>query len=128
MPRVRDLTDEMVAFWQERHLCTVTTLRADGSPHVVPLGVVLDAEARVAWAITSAGTQKAVNLARDPRFAACQVDRARWATLEGRAEVLSDADAVAEAVERYAERYKQPRANPRRVALRVALGRVVGNL
>lgn len=128
MPRVRDLTDEMVAFWRERHLCTVTTLRADGSPHVVPLGVVLDVTAGVAWAITSAGTQKAVNLARDPRFAACQVDRARWATLEGEADVLSDPDSVAEAVARYAERYTQPRANPQRVALRVSLSRVVGNL
>ena len=128
MPRVRDLTEDMVAFWRERHLCTVTTLRGDGSPHVVPLGVALDPDAGVAWAITSAGTQKTVNLARDPRFAACQVDRGRWATLEGRAEVLSDPDAVAEAVRRYAERYKQPRANPQRVALRVTLGRVVGNL
>lgn len=128
MPRVRELTEEMLAFWRERHLCTVTTLRADGSPHVVPLGVVLDAEAQVAWAITSAGTQKAVNLARDPRFAACQVDRARWATVEGRAEVLTDPGSVAEAVRRYAERYKQPRDNPQRVALRVSLTRVVGNL
>lgn len=128
MPRVRDLTEEMVAFWAERHLCTGTTLRADGSPHVVPLGVALDAEARVAWAITTAGTQKAVNLARDPRFAACQVDRARWATLEGTAEVLSDPDSVAEAVRRYAERYKQPRENPQRVALRVTLTRIVGNV
>ena len=42
MPRVHDLTDEMLAFWVERHLCTVTTLRADGRPHVVPLGVALD--------------------------------------------------------------------------------------
>jgi PPOX class probable F420-dependent enzyme len=126
--RVRDLTEEMVAFWSERHLCTVTTLRADGSPHVVPLGVALDPEAGLAWAITTSGTQKAVNLARDPRFAACQVDRARWATLEGRAEVLSDPDSVAEAVRRYAVRYKQPRDNPRRVALRVSLTRVVGNL
>jgi F420H(2)-dependent biliverdin reductase len=128
VPRVRDLTPEMVAFWTERHLCTVTTLRADGSPHVVPLGVALDAEAGVAWAITTAGTQKAVNLARDPRFAACQVDRARWATLEGRAEVLDEPDVVAEAVRRYAQRYKQPRDNPRRVALRVTLSRVIGNV
>jgi F420H(2)-dependent biliverdin reductase len=128
VPRVRDLTPEMVAFWAERHLCTVTTLRADGSPHVVPLGVALDAESGVAWAITTGGTQKAVNLTRDPRFAACQVDRARWATLEGRAEVLDETDVVAEAVRRYAQRYKQPRDNPRRVALRITLTRVIGNV
>ncbi len=128
MARVRDLTEEMVAFWRERHLCTVTSLRADGSPHVVPLGVVLDPEGRQAWAITTAGTQKAVNLARDPRFAACQVERGRWASIEGTAEVLADSDSVAEAVRRYAERYKQPRENPQRVALRVSIERVVGNL
>ncbi|MEU1563858.1 pyridoxamine 5'-phosphate oxidase family protein, partial [Streptomyces mirabilis] len=28
-----------LTFWRERHLCTLTTLRADGSPHVVPVGV-----------------------------------------------------------------------------------------
>jgi F420H(2)-dependent biliverdin reductase len=94
----------------------------------VPRGGGLAGDHSTAWAITSAGTQKAVNLARDPRFAACQVDGARWATLEGRAEVLSDPASVAEAMRRYAERYKQPRDNPRRVALRVSLGRVVGNL
>jgi PPOX class probable F420-dependent enzyme len=128
MPRVHDLTDEMLAFWAERHLCTVTTLRADGRPHVVPLGVVLDPVARVAWAITSPTSQKVANLRRDPRLAACQVDRARWATLEGRAEVRTDAASVAEAVERYAGRYRQPRENPDRVALRIEVERVIGNV
>jgi PPOX class probable F420-dependent enzyme len=128
MPRVHDLTDEMLAFWAERHLCTVTTLRADGRPHVVPLGVALDPVARVAWAITSPTSQKVANLRRDPRLAACQVDRARWATLEGRAEVRTDAESVAEAVERYAGRYRQPRENPDRVALRIELDRVIGNV
>ncbi|GAA1925551.1 pyridoxamine 5'-phosphate oxidase family protein [Nocardioides marmoribigeumensis] len=128
MPRVHDLTDEMLAFWAERHLCTVTTLRADGRPHVVPLGVALDPVAHVAWAITSPSSQKVANLRRDPRIAACQVDRARWATLEGRAEVRTDAASVAEAVERYAGRYRQPRDNPDRVALRIELDRVIGNV
>ena len=128
MPRVHDLTDEMLAFWAERHLCTVTTLRADGRPHVVPLGVALDPVARVAWAITSPTSQKVANLGRDARIAACQVDRARWATLEGRAEVRADAASVAEAVERYAARYRQPRENPERVALRIELDRVIGNV
>ena len=128
MPRVHDLTDEMLAFWAERHLCTVTTLRADGRPHVVPLGVALDPVARVAWAITSPTSQKVANLRRDPRIAACQVDRARWATLEGHAEVRTDAASVAEAVERYAGRYRQPRENPDRVALRIELDRVIGNV
>ena len=128
MPRVHDLTDELVAFWRERHLCTVTTLRADGSPHVIPMGVVLDPEARVAWAITSVGSQKVANLRRRPEIAVCQVDGRRWSTLEGTASVHDDPASVAEAVRRYAERYRQPRENPDRVALRIRLTSVIGNV
>lgn len=128
MPRVHDLTDELVAFWRERHLCTVTTLRADSTPHVVPMGVVLDVDDRTAWAITSKGSQKVANLRRNPVVAVCQVDGRRWSTVEGRAEVLSDPDSVEEAVRRYAARYRQPRPNPERVAIRVALTSVIGNV
>ena len=128
MPRVHDLTDELVAFWRERHLCTVATLRGDGSPHVVPMGVVLDAEARVVWGITARTSQKVANLRRNPTVAVCQVDGRRWSTLEGQAEVREDADSVAEAVRRYAERYRPPRENPDRVAIRVELTGVIGNV
>lgn len=120
----------LVDFWAERHLCTVSTLRPDGSPHVVPMGIVLDAEHGWAWGITSATSRKVANLrgSRDPRVAVCQVDGRRWSTLEGVAEVLDDAGSVAEAVRRYAERYRQPRVNPTRVALRIRLTRVLGNV
>jgi PPOX class probable F420-dependent enzyme len=121
---------ELVAFWRERHLCTVTTLRADGSPHVIPMGIVLDADADVAWGITSGTSQKVRNLERggDPRVAVCQVDGRRWSTLEGRAEVRRDRASVEEAVRRYAERYRTPRENPARVALRFEVTRVLGNV
>lgn len=121
---------ELVEFWAERHLCTVSTLRLDGSPHVVPMGIVLDAEHALAWGITSGTSQKVANLrnSQDRRVAVCQVDGRRWSTLEGVAEVHDDADTVAEAVRRYAERYRQPRENPRRVALRIRLTRVLGNV
>lgn len=119
-------------FWRERRLCTVTTLRPDGTPHVVPMGVVLDPEAEVAWAITSATSWKVRNIrAAGPGgapFAACQVDGRHWSTLEGRAVVLGDEASVAEAVRRYAERYRVPRVNPERVALRVEVTRVLGNV
>ena len=125
-------SEDLVAFWRERHLCTVTTLRRDGSPHVVPMGVVLDPETGTAWAITSGTSQKAANVraaAGDDgaRVAVCCVDGRRWSTLEGRAEVLDDPASVAEAERRYAERYKVPRENPRRVALRIRVTRVLGN-
>ena len=36
---------EFRAFWTERHLASLVTLRADGTPHVVPVGVTLDLDA-----------------------------------------------------------------------------------
>jgi PPOX class probable F420-dependent enzyme len=130
MPRVRSLDGEHLAFWQERHLCTVTTIRRDGSPHVVPMGVVVDPAGGVAWAITARTSQKVANLRAglDPRVAVCQVDGRRWSTIEGVAEVRDDAESVAEAVRRYAERYRQPRENPERVALRITISSAIGNL
>jgi len=125
-------TEAFRAFWTERRLCTVTTLRPDGTPHVVPMGVVLDLDSDTAWAITSQDSRKVANLrAAGPDgapFAACQVDGRYWSTIEGRAVVLDDMDSVEEAVRRYAERYKVPRENPRRVALRVVVTRVLGNV
>lgn len=130
MARVRELSGELLEFWRERHLCCVTTLRRDGSPHVVPMGVVVDAGQTLAWAITSRTSQKVANLraGTDPRVAVCQVDGARWSTIEGTAEVRDDEASVAEAVRRYAERYRQPRENPSRVALRISISSVIGNL
>jgi PPOX class probable F420-dependent enzyme len=129
-PQTPSFSADLVDFWRERHLCTVSTLRADGSPHVVPMGIVLDAEHGRAWGITSGTSQKVANLRRgsDPRVAVCQVDGRRWSTLEGVAEVRDDEESVAEAVRRYAERYRQPRVNPARVALRIEVARVLGNV
>jgi hypothetical protein len=42
------LNPEQLVFVTERHLATLTTLRADGSPHVVPVAFTWDAEAGVA--------------------------------------------------------------------------------
>ena len=130
MPRTYELVGEHLEFWRERHLCTVTTLRRDGSPHVVPMGIVVDPAAGLAWGITSRTSQKAANLraGTDPRVAVCQVDGRRWSTIEGTAEVLDDPDSVAEAVRRYAERYRQPRENPERVAIRISITSVIGNV
>ncbi|MDQ0992049.1 pyridoxamine 5'-phosphate oxidase family protein [Streptomyces sp. V3I7] len=99
-----------LAFWRERHLCTLTTLRPDGTPHVVPVGVTYDPETRIARIITNTASTKAANVrAAGPagaRVAVCQVDGRRWATLEGTATVHADRNRVAEAERRYAERYR----------------------
>ena len=134
MPRTYALVGDHLEFWRERHLCTVTTLRRDGSPHVVPMGIAVepssDGTGGHAWGITSGASQKVANLraGADDRVAVCQVDGRRWSTIEGTAEVLDDPDSVAEAVRRYAERYRQPRENPARVALRITLTQVIGNV
>jgi len=123
--------EEFAQFWSEYHLCTLTTLRRDGSPHVVPVGVTLDLDTAIARVITSGTSAKARHVraagAEGARVAVSQVDRARWSTLEGRAVVRDDPDAVVDAERRYAQRYRVPRVNPARVVLEIAVTRVLGS-
>lgn len=125
---VDDLGAGALAFLEERHLATLTTLRADGSPHVVPVGVTFDPATATARVITSGGSAKARHV-RDgqSRVAVCQVDGRRWVTLEGTAVVRDDAASVADAEARYAQRYRQPRENPARVVVEISVDRVLGN-
>ena len=123
-----DFPSDLLAFWTERHLCTLATVRADGRPHVVPVGVALDHEERCAWVITSPTSRKALNLGDGGGpVAACQVDRARWSTIEGVGRVVTDAESVRRAVERYAGRYRTPRENPTRVAIRIEVERILSS-
>lgn len=124
----RDLSDDALAFLSERHLATLTTLRADGTPHVVPVGFTWDAEAGLARVITNATSQKARNADRSGRAVVCQVDGRRWLSLEGRSRVLDDAESVVDAENRYAARYKPPRVNPTRVVIEITVDRILGNV
>lgn len=123
-----DLSDDALAFLAERHLATLSTVRPDGTPHVVPVGFSFEAERSLVRIITSRTSRKARNLAGGGRAAVCQVDGARWLTLEGPARVSEDPGEVAEAVARYAERYRPPRVNPERVAVVVVVDRVLGSV
>lgn len=51
-----------LSFWRERHLCTLTTPRPDGSPHVVPVGVTYDPGARLARVIANKTSTKVTNV------------------------------------------------------------------
>lgn len=119
-------------FWAEKHYCTLTTVRPDGTPHVVPVGVTLDVEAGIARVISSGTSHKVRKIrAAGPEgapVAVCQVDGRRWSTLEGRAVVRDDPDSVADAERRYERRYKQPRPNPRRVVIEISVTKVLGNV
>ena len=123
------LPPEVLGFLAERHLATLTTLRPDGSPHVVAVGFTYAPEERLVRVITFAPSTKARNLlgaGAASRAAVCQVDGPRWLTLEGTAVVTDDAGRVAEAVRRYAERYRQPGERDDRVAIEITVDRVLG--
>lgn len=121
------LSAEGLRFVTERHLATLTTLRADGTPHVTPVGFTWDAGANLARVICDAASRKAVHAAATGSVALCQVDGRRWLSVEGTGTVRSDAAAVAEAVARYAARYRQPRENPTRVVIEIAVRRLLGS-
>ena len=121
------LTNDALAFLTERHLAMLTTLRSDGSPHVVAVGFTFDPKTHIARVITSGGSQKAVNADRAGIAVLSQVDGARWLSLEGRASVNTDPEAIRDAELRYAQRYRTPRANPRRVVIEVYIERVLGS-
>ena len=123
---ISDLPPSVAGFCAERHLATLTTLRADGTPHACPVGFTWDADDRVARIIAGGGSQKVRNVRRSPRVVICQVDGARWLALEGAAEVTDDPAEVAEAVRRYGDRYQPPRPNPARVAIVVRVDRILG--
>lgn len=119
---------EFAEFWAERHLCTLSTVRRDGTPHVVPVGVTLDAEAGVARIITHGASWKVKHVRAAGYVAVCQVDGRRWSTVEGPAVVRDDVESVREAERRYALRYREPRVNPDRVVIEIQVRRVSGSV
>lgn len=121
-----DITDEMLAFLSEYHLASLTTFRADGSPHVVPVGFSYDHAARVVRVITFASSTKYRNALRGGRAVVSQVDGGRWLTLEGTVSGTDDPIRVAAAVAGYASRYRQPGEREDRVAIEIAVDRMMG--
>lgn len=84
----------------------LTTVRADGSPHVAPVWFALDGDELVFN--TAENTVKGRNLARDGRVALC-VDDERppfaFAVLQGHAELSDDLSQVRQWATRIAARY-----------------------
>ncbi|MGV9847272.1 pyridoxamine 5'-phosphate oxidase family protein [Streptomyces sp. NPDC003442] len=127
----RNPDPEYLAFWRERHVCTLTTPRPDGTPHVVPVGVTYDPEAGLARVIANRHSRKVAHVRAagegGARVAVCQLAGRRWATLEGLAVVREEPEPIADAERRYAERYQRtPRPNPDRVVIEIALTRAMG--
>ena len=127
------LSPTALEFVTQRRLATLSTPRADGTAHVVPVGFTWDPTGaddggplvRVTMQRTS---RKARNVAEAPggaaRVAICSFERATWITLEGAGSLSEDPDEVAEALRRYALRYERtPAHDPGRAVLRVAVDR-----
>ena len=113
-------------FLADRHLATLTTLRSDGSPHVVPVGFSYAPAERLVRIISFASSVKARNAARGGRAAVSQVDGGRWLTLEGSVRLVTDPAGVAAAAEGYAARYRQPSERIDRVAIEIQVDRIMG--
>lgn len=120
----------VLAFLTDRHLATLSTVRPDGRPHVVPVGFTYEPQRQRARIITFASSVKARNVASGPGRPAvlCQFDGARWLTLEGTAFLRADAASNADAELRYAERYRPPSTRPDRVTIEIEVAVMLGNL
>jgi len=86
------VNEQMRAFLERYHSAAMTTLRADGTPHVARVGVAL-----VDGQVWSSGTQtrlRTKHLRRDPRSTLFVFDAEfRWIALESRVTILDSPDA-----------------------------------
>ncbi|MFE3194676.1 pyridoxamine 5'-phosphate oxidase family protein [Nocardia sp. NPDC059240] len=128
---------EITEFIERSRIATMATLGATGAPHLVAMWyAVIDGEI---WFETKAKAQKTVNLRRDPRItvmleAGDTYDQLRGISLEGRAEVIEDAEALFKVGISVWERYTGPYSEEmkpfvdqmlhKRVAVRVVPERV----
>ncbi|MGX6602134.1 pyridoxamine 5'-phosphate oxidase family protein [Micromonosporaceae bacterium Da 78-11] len=123
------LSPAVEAFLAENATCTLTTIRADGSPHVAPVRFTWDAGSGVVRVMTASTRHKVQNLRAHPssRAAVCQVSGPRWITMEGVARVSDDPLRVAEGARRYAQRYWAAPPNvPGLVVIHIEVDRVMG--
>jgi nitroimidazol reductase NimA-like FMN-containing flavoprotein (pyridoxamine 5'-phosphate oxidase superfamily) len=84
----------------QRHTTWLTTINPDGSPHVMPLGVVQHGGS---WYFTSGpATRKSRNLSREPRCVVSVATDPFDLVIEGTAERVTDPDELSAVAEAYA--------------------------
>jgi PPOX class probable F420-dependent enzyme len=129
--------DEVAAFIESSRTATMATVGPDGTPHLVAMWfAVVDGKI---WFETKSRSQKAVNLRRDDRITVMiedglTYDSLRGVSLEGRAEIVEDPDALWGVGVSVWERYNGPYTDEvkpfvevmlhKRVAVRVDVERV----
>lgn len=122
--------DEARAFMADRHRAVLATVRADGSPQMSPVTVVVDAGGDVAISSRQAA-YKVRNLRRDPRAYLCVLPDAffgRWIQIEGTATVIDLPEAMDLLVDYYRraagehpdwDEYRAAMEQERRVIIRI---------
>ncbi len=112
MPRadIRMTDQEIADYLRAGRTMTLVTLGPDGMPDPVGMWYVVDDDGTVRMR-TYAKSQKALNLGRDPRFAALlesgdTYDTLRGVQLSGRVELSREADQVLDVVEGLARKYQ----------------------
>ncbi|MBF6165566.1 PPOX class F420-dependent oxidoreductase [Streptomyces gardneri] len=102
---------EITEFLQRSRIATLATIGPKGTPHLTAMWYALiDGEI---WFETKAKSQKAVNLRRDPRIT-CMVeagqtyDQLRGVSIEGRGEIVEDAEKLFAVGVSVWERYTGP--------------------
>lgn len=95
--QVQMTPDEISAFLATRRTATLVTLGPSGHPHAVAMWFALIDGAL--WFETKAKAQKAANIRRDPRVTVLvedglTYDALRGVSIEGRAEIVADPEAL----------------------------------
>lgn len=116
-------------FLAQNAICTLSTSRPDGSPHVTAVRFSWDSKAGLARVMTVGTRRKARNISENPHawVSLCQLVGYRWLTLEGPATVSDDPERVAEGIRRYIKRYGSSPPNlPGLVVIEIAAQGVMG--
>jgi PPOX class probable F420-dependent enzyme len=101
-----DLTPEVRALFEGANYAHLATLMPDGSPHSVAVWTGIEGDHVVFF--TQPQSQKARNLARDPRCAISLVDRDnsyRTGRVRGRVVATREGDAALEVIDRLSHKY-----------------------
>lgn len=106
LERVPALSEEVRALFEGPNFGHLATVMPDGSPHTVPVWVGVE-DGRIAF-FTQPASQKARNLARDPRCAISITDFEnpyRSAHVRGRVLETLEGDAALDVIDRISVRY-----------------------
>src|SRR3954453_4146837 len=102
-----ELTDDVRALFRGANFGHVATLMPSGAPHSVAVWVGIEGGDQIAF-FTQPSSQKARNLARDPRVAISITDHAapyRTARIRGHVASVLEGDEALEVIDRLSRRY-----------------------